>query len=136
MRYLDSCVAVDHCIGDAAPGFTIDEPLCFSILLSVEARRAFRRLQYAGALDLDRFAGAIRALEGIERAALILPMTNEILELASGHFVAPIRTLDAIHLATAMMLRERRYPDLLFATHDRRLAMAARLAEFEVVGVN
>jgi len=34
-----------------------------------------------------------------------------------------------------MMLRERRYPDLVFATHDRRLAHAARLVEFQVVGV-
>lgn len=43
---------------------------------------------------------------------------------------------DAIHLATAMLLRETRYPDLVFATHDRRLGMAARLAEFTVVGVD
>lgn len=42
-------------------------------------------------------------------------------------------TLDAIHLATALLLREE-LAELDFATHDARLALAARSMGFAVVG--
>lgn len=46
-----------------------------------------------------------------------------------------IGTLDAIHLASALLFRERRNAPVLFATHDRRQATAARARGFECVGV-
>ena len=46
-----------------------------------------------------------------------------------------LRTLDAIHLATALAWREARHPGLIVATHDPQLALAARACGFEVVGV-
>ncbi len=47
----------------------------------------------------------------------------------------PLGTLDAIHLATALLWRETRDPDLLVATHDRALALAARGSGFRVIGI-
>ena len=44
-------------------------------------------------------------------------------------------TLDAIHLASALVLREE-VPDLVFATHDRQPAIGARALGFEVIGVD
>jgi hypothetical protein len=44
-----------------------------------------------------------------------------------------VRTLDTLHLASALMIRER-YEALRFATHDRELATAAHALGFEVVG--
>ena len=79
---------------------------------------------------------AMDKLRAIEAAAVILPLNAHVLEVASGAFAAPIRTLDAIHLASARILRERRYPELVFATHDRRLANAARGEGFTVAGVD
>jgi hypothetical protein len=46
-----------------------------------------------------------------------------------------VRTLDGLHLASALLYRESRREDLVFATHDRRQATAALALGFEVVGV-
>jgi hypothetical protein len=46
-----------------------------------------------------------------------------------------VKTLDAIHLASAIVLRDRRGIDLIFATHDDQQATAARALGFAVVGV-
>lgn len=48
---------------------------------------------------------------------------------------APLGTLDAIHLATGEMWREARGTELVMATHDTALALAARATGFRVVGV-
>jgi hypothetical protein len=47
----------------------------------------------------------------------------------------PVKTLDALHLASALLWRERRSPDLIFATHDPQQARAARALGFECVGI-
>ena len=44
--------------------------------------------------------------------------------------------LDALHLASALLWRERRAAELLFATHDPRQARAARALGFDCVGVS
>lgn len=46
----------------------------------------------------------------------------------------PLRTLGALHLATALRWCEARGEPLLFATHDRGLAQAAAVAGLEVAG--
>ncbi len=37
-----------------------------------------------------------------------------------------VGSLDAIHLVSAMLVRERHDPNVVFATHDRQNAVAAR----------
>lgn len=44
------------------------------------------------------------------------------------------RTLDAIHLATALIPSERERADLVFARHDAQQALAARALGFECSG--
>jgi hypothetical protein len=56
------------------------------------------------------------------------------LELAQGEFSAPLKSLDAIHLASAIWWRDRHHLPLAFATHDAMLARAAGAAGFEVLG--
>jgi predicted nucleic acid-binding protein len=46
----------------------------------------------------------------------------------------PLGTLDAIHLATALVWRDRQDVALTIASHDAALAAAARGFGFEVVG--
>lgn len=43
-------------------------------------------------------------------------------------------TLDAIHLASAMLWQERRGAQLVMATHDQALGTAARASGLRVVG--
>ena len=44
-------------------------------------------------------------------------------------------TLDAIHLATALLWRERTGVKLVIATHDSGLGLAARASGVRVIGV-
>lgn len=62
-------------------------------------------------------------------------VTPAILGAASQPLPTVLGTLDAIHLATAVLWRESRDPDLVIATHDRALALAARASGFRVIGV-
>jgi hypothetical protein len=41
-----------------------------------------------------------------------------------------VKTLDAIHLASAILIRERRGIELFFSTHDAQQAIAARARNF------
>ena len=47
-----------------------------------------------------------------------------------------VSMLDAIHLASTLHCAEYRETGLLFGTHDRSQAAAARALVFEVVGVS
>jgi hypothetical protein len=57
-----------------------------------------------------------------------------ILSRASEPFPTPLGTLDAIHLSTGLVWRDRMGQDLVMATHDRALALAARAFGFQVAG--
>ncbi len=85
-----------------------------SELIRVEATCTARRL---GGEDVLR-----RANEAIERINLI-PISPEIIGLATGAHTPPLRAMDAIHLATALTMRE----DLgAFFAYDSDLSTAAR----------
>lgn len=46
----------------------------------------------------------------------------------------PLGTLDAVHLATALLWQETRGDELVLATHERALALAARASGLHVIG--
>lgn len=136
IHYLHSSMTIDVITGRPAAAWDRTEQHCFSELMGVEVRRTLQRFRFEGALDDSGLASALEQLVLIERTSEVVELDRPILARAAGSFPVAIKTLDAIHLATAMLLRETRYPDLVFATHDRRLAMAARLVEFPVAGVD
>ena len=105
-----------------------------SDLFSVEARRTLDRLRVLGLLDEVALEAAERGLVRLERGIQRVSVGRSVLDRASRRMQTPCRTLDAIHIATALLLRERQVPDLIFATHDRQQATAARALGFEVVG--
>lgn len=77
----------------------------------------------------ERRGGLLDALRSIE----LLRIDRLVLERAAGQFPTSLGSLDAIHLASALTIREE-IPDLIVATHDRELATAARSFGFRVVG--
>ena len=56
--------------------------------------------------------------------------------MSSATRATAVRTLDAIHLATALMVREHTGETLVFATHDARQAEAARALGVPALGVD
>ena len=110
----------------------IERPVS-SEIIRVESLRTIDRARLRSGLDNDEVAarrGAI--LEQLETFDLV-PLHRSVLARAADPFPTLVRTLDALHLASALMIRER-YEGLRFATHDRELATAAHALGFEVVG--
>ncbi|HEX3068753.1 MAG TPA: hypothetical protein VHX14_09250 [Thermoanaerobaculia bacterium] len=64
-----------------------------------------------------------------------LKLDEKILENACGPFGLPLKTLDAIHLVTAIAWRDRIGEEVTFVTHDKQLAAAAEAYHFPVLGV-
>jgi predicted nucleic acid-binding protein len=104
-------------------------------LVEVECLRTLDRLRVAGKLSSDDVAvrreTVFRVLEGLE----LVELTRAVLRRAAQPMPSPLGTLDAIHLATAEMWREAKQKELLVATHDQALALAARASGFRVAGV-
>ena len=63
-------------------------------------------------------------------------MTAPVLARAAQPLPTELGTLDAIHLATALLWREHARTDVVMATHDVALATAARAHGFTVVGAS
>lgn len=83
-----------------------------SALLAVESIRACARRSAEDALEARRW------LKGVS----LLPLDDLILDVASELGPTSLRSLDALHLATALSVRDEIG---LFVTYDERLAEAA-----------
>ena len=62
-------------------------------------------------------------------------MTDTISKKACESFPVILKTLDAIHLASAILWQQQEETDILFLTHDEQLAKAALAMGFKVLGV-
>jgi predicted nucleic acid-binding protein len=134
--YVDSSVLVRILLGESGPleGWGTWDVAYTSELTLVEACRVIDRLRLTGAYndgDVAAARGSVDALlEGIDTVA----MTRAIIESAMHPMPVVLRALDALHVATALALRNTLVPDLAFATHDRQQALAARAFGFTVLG--
>ncbi len=68
------------------------------------------------------------------RAVELVDLDRRVLDRAAEAFPTSLGSLDAIHLASALLARTA-ISDLEFATHDGELGIAARAMGFAVVGV-
>jgi hypothetical protein len=82
----------------------------------------------SGRLGRGDELAALRLLDEAATSWTVLQMSGRVLTRARGTFpVEPVRTLDAVHLATAMVFREA-LPDLVVVSLDDRVrANAAAL---------
>jgi predicted nucleic acid-binding protein len=106
-----------------------------STLWRVEALRTVDRLRLGGDLADDDVADLVRDIQTVHETLAIYPLTEGILQRASETFPTVVGTLDALHLATALAIRQFEPIDLLL-THDAQLATAARSVGFTVAGVS
>jgi len=116
--YLDTSVLLAQLYAEdrAPPAEFWAQTLVASRLLEYEV---FNRVHARGAQATHGAA----ARELLERVNL-LEMSAEVLGRALQPFAQPVRTLDALHLATMVLLRSRGL-SLALATYDQRLAAAA-----------
>lgn len=136
IAYVDASVLLRALLGqpNALANWGQIERAVSSELIRVECLRTMDRLRIRAQLDErahgHRRAEVIEALNTIELVALAPP----ILDRAGDPFPVSLKTLDAIHLATALALRDQ-LPGMVFTTHDAALGLAAAAMGFEVHGV-
>jgi predicted nucleic acid-binding protein len=114
--------------------FDFDDRLT-SFLTEVECLRAIEAARLRRRPSMDE-SGERRqvAYRHLRRMRRLMPSLS-ILRRAGEPYPVPLKTLDAVHLATALTWRDRRAPDLVLATHDHQLGRAALALGFEVVGL-
>jgi uncharacterized protein len=110
------------------------DPLISSELIAVEAARTIDRLRLQGELTTDEAAARVRAVNDWLEAFDLVLLRPPVLNRASEPMPLSLGTLDAIHLATALIWRDRIGPIPTLLTHDSALGSAARAFGFQVRG--
>lgn len=133
--YLDSSILLRVVLGDARrlSEWSRITSASTNEIARVECLRVLDRLRLAGTMDdrelARRRATMLQLLSGVE----MIRLNRAVLERAADAFPTQLRTLDAIHLASALLLSAR-HRSLKFATHDDELGTAAQAVGLRVIG--
>ena len=136
--YVDASVVLRRVLsqpGAITNGGTLD-PGIASELVPLECLRTLDRLRLAGRLPDEHTALARRGVMQTIAALTIVRIDPVVLDLAARALPVPLGSLDAIHLATALLWRDAEDPETIVATHDRALGTAARAFGLEVIGLS
>lgn len=105
-----------------------------SAILPVELRSALRRRVSEGALDGKRVTQILDRVATDRAYWTLIEVAGDVLTVAETLVAThPVRTLDAVHIASAQIFKNRlSIPDLLFVSADQRQAHAASAAGMAV----
>lgn len=140
IAYLDTSVVLRIVLEQPAPLLEWDDfhVGVSSKLLPVECYRSLDRLWLQGHVAEEKYTVKSTAL-GVLLARLdLMEIDERILAIASRPLPVALGTLDALHLATAVLYRDAQPRDerpIVFATHDLEQARAARAMHLDVIGV-
>ena len=125
MIYLDTSVALAHLLAEdhSPPESLWQEPLISSRLLEYDIWTSINARKLGGT-----HGGEVRSL--LSRVAII-ELSPPVLTRALEAFPKPVRTLDALHLASMDFLR-RQGQVVSLASYDGRLIDAARALRFKI----
>jgi predicted nucleic acid-binding protein len=105
-----------------------------SELIRLECLRTLDRARVRFELPDEALAARRGEVLAYLDAFELVNLDGNVLARAAEPFPTALGTLDALHLATALLVREQ-VPDLVLATHDRELAVAARSLALRTAGV-
>ncbi|MBV9612495.1 MAG: type II toxin-antitoxin system VapC family toxin [Acidobacteriaceae bacterium] len=105
-----------------------------SALTTVESLRTLDRLRIRAKLAdsevASRRATVLKMIASLE----LVEISSPVLERAAQPMPTQLGTLDAIHLASALLWKEFEDAELVMATHDRALAIAAQAHGLTAIG--
>ncbi len=137
IAYLDSSVILRVILSqrDKLRAWKTIERGVASALVQVECLRTLDRLRLrAGLSDEDLAERRQTVFRIIDETEVVAP-SMVVLDRAARPFPTELGTLDAIHLATALVWQEAREEEIVMATHDRALGTAAQASGLRVVGL-
>ena len=135
VRYIESSALVAALLehdAEALESLRAKSRRVTSALTFAEAARAIVRARRGERLTLDAERAVVRALRRFERRCYVVSVTDEVLERVRRPFpVEPLRTLDAVHIATVESLGEP--PQLMsVVTRDQRVRENAEALGYAV----
>ena len=135
--YLDSSIILRRLLGQPAGlrEWRLIRTGVSSRLVEVECLRTLDRLRLEGSIDEGRLVSLREAFHGILSTLELVEISRTILTRAAQPSATALGTLDAIHLASALVWRERTGRSLVVATHDLALAAGARSHGLRAIGV-
>lgn len=130
--YLDSSVLVGHLLGQRPRLVSWGdwERAYTSVLTRVEYFRTIDRLRLQGELDDEDRAGLCALFEEVYESFHRVPLVEAVLSRAADSFPTVVGSLDAIHLASALIARNDAAGPVAMLTHDRQLQRAAAALGF------
>jgi predicted nucleic acid-binding protein len=107
-----------------------------SALVRTESLRTLDRLRLRANLADAEVANRRATILALLATLEIVEVDSVVLDKAAQPMPTELGTLDAIHLATALLWRETTEADIVMATHDGGLALGARAHGLSVIGVS
>ena len=127
VAYLDSSVVLRHILrGESSIRRALAFPrVVSSELLEIECRRVLHRYRMSGDLTDEGVATASDRLETVLSGIDLFEMTAAVKKRAMEPFPVVIGTLDALHIATALLLSQTAGTASVFS-HDAQMNVCAR----------
>lgn len=138
IAYVDSSVVLRLILGEPNSLREMDskwKSIVASEILKIECFRTLDRIRMSLHLSDTIIAERNALLHKAIKSISFAKFSNPVLQGACQTFPIVLKSLDAIHLSTAIVLREREKKDVLFLTHDDQLGRAASAMGFEVQGI-
>jgi predicted nucleic acid-binding protein len=135
--YVDASILLRIALGqrNALPEWRQIEHGVSSALVLTECLRTLDRLRIRANL-VDREVATRRAtILALIGALEVVDIDAVVLDRAAQPMPTALDTLDAIHLATALLWREQMPGSLVMATHDAALGVGAEAQGFRVIGI-
>lgn len=137
IAYVDSSVLLRVALGqgNALPEWRQIQQGVSSALVQTESLRTLDRLRLRANLSDREIASRRATILDLIASLELVDVDAVVLDRAAQPMPTELGTLDAIHLATALLWKEMTQVSLTMATHDGALALAARAYGLAVAGV-
>jgi predicted nucleic acid-binding protein len=106
-----------------------------SALVTVESLRSLDRLRLRATLSDEEVATRRAAILALIASLEVVELDAVVLDRASHPMPTELGTLDAIHLATAILWKDMTGVGITMATHDEALGVGATAHGLAVIGV-
>jgi uncharacterized protein len=135
--YVDASVLLRLALGqpDALPEWSRIQRGVSNALISTESLRTLDRLRLRVKLDDAEVARRRAKILELIASLVIVEIDATVLNRAAQPMPTELGTLDAIHLASALLWKEMMREEILVATHDTALAVASHAHGLAVIGV-
>lgn len=136
IAYVDASVLLKVALAqpDALPEWLRIDRGVASALVMTECLRTLDRLRLRANLPDAEVAARRSTILALIASLELVEVDATVLDRAAQPMPTELGTLDAIHLATALLWKQLMHTDLTMATHDAALALGARAYGFDVVG--